>query len=472
MVEKNQNEQFEDEISSTGDIVSEIQGIIMRDIPFTSSYWAEDIAIALLSTVSSNLYFSTKIGRVPTNVWFMAIAQSARGHKSPPINNFLRPIIKQMEIDSGNFNWKLSSPSSFSLEGMTEYLVKNSKGIIINDEMSQLFKAAQGKGYTINLMEFLDKLFDGIVEPRYTRQFKLEEIPSSAYLSLLGATTPVIYRVLDYDSFVSGFGTRFLYELWEPSQEITYSKENLMTIGGETDRIEIYKKYARILSRIFSKEIIKTEPTTGAISAFVKYRQELNDRAIIEEKRKNQDIANYIEKVSIYLFKLASLFALSRQISIVAGSSLKEMSIELCEEDVDRAYKKVIRHIDNFQKVMSSWSYYRNSKPVLINDYSPYKDSILVFLQQAGGIMTVRELAIKLGWVDKNSSKGITEKYNQILNNAIKEKNLKLYESEEVKLFPQELLDRLEIVTVDKNGNAKKKLPFVISTKEFKLSVS
>ena len=153
MENENVNEKIKNEELS--DFVEELQKQIMEDIPYTSPYWAEDIAISLLSTVSSNLQFSTKIGRVPSNVWFMAIAQSARGYKSPPLNYFLRPIIKQMEIDSGNLKWKLSLPSSFSMEGMTEFLTKNSKGIIINDEMSQLFKATQGKGYTVSLMEFL-----------------------------------------------------------------------------------------------------------------------------------------------------------------------------------------------------------------------------------------------------------------------------------------------------------------------------
>lgn len=452
------------------DFVEDLQKQIMKDIPYTSPYWAEDIAISLLSTVSGSLHFSTKIGRVPSNVWFMAIAQSARGYKSPPLNYFLRPIIKQMEIDSGNLNWKLSLPSSFSMEGMTEYLTKNSKGVIINDEMSQLFKATQGKGYTVSLMEFLDKLFDGIVEPRYTRQYKLEELPHGAYVSLVGATTPTIYRVLDYDSFTSGFGMRFLYELWDPTAEISYSKEQLFGVKDEA-RPAIFQQYSKVLSKIFSKELIDAQASPNVLNLFTKYRQELENKAVNEETHHNQEMANYIEKVSLYLFKLAPLFALSRQVELIAESPDKTVILPIEERDVERAYYKIIRHISNFQKVLSNWNSFRNSKPVVISDYSSVYDSIFGYLQQAGGILTLRELAAKMGWVDVHSSAGIASKYNEIMKNAIREKNLQLLGSAKVRELPPKLLEKLNIKTKDKNGASIKKLPYIIALPEYRMEI-
>ena len=450
----------------TSDFVEELQKQIMGDIPYTSSYWAEDIAISLLSTVSSNLQFSTKIGRVTSNVWFMAIAQSARGYKSPPLNYFLRPITKQMEIDSGNLKWRLSLPSSFSMEGMTEFLTKNSKGIIINDEMSQLFKATQGKGYTVSLMEFLDKLFDGIVEPRYTRQYKLEELPDGAYVSLVGATTPTIYHVLDYDTFTSGFGMRFLYELWEPSTEISYSQEQLFGIKNEA-RPELFKKYSILLSGIFEKKNIDAKAEPNVLNLFTKYRQELENKAREEEIKHNQEMANYIEKVSIYLFKLAPLFALSRQIEPISEAKDEAVVLQIEEDDVIRAYSKILRHVDNFQKVLSSWNIYKNSKQVAIQDYTPIYDSIVSFIKEAGGIITIRQLAVKLGWVDAYSSSGINKKYALILRSAIKEKNLKSFENNTAKNLPKSVLDKLGINLVDKNGNPIKNVPNVIAMDDF-----
>lgn len=457
-------EKIDNEMS---DFVEDLQKQIMKDIPYTSPYWAEDIAISLLSTVSGSLHFSTKIGRVPSNVWFMAIAQSARGYKSPPLNYFLRPIIKQMEMDSGNLKWKLSLPSSFSMEGMTEFLTKNNKGIIINDEMSQLFKATQGKGYTVSLMEFLDKLFDGIVEPRYTRQYKLEELPDGAYVSLVGATTPTIYHVLDYDTFTSGFGMRFLYELWEPSTEISYSQEQLFGAKEEERRKEIFEKYSILLSGIFKKKKIDAQAELKVLDLFTKYRQEFENKAREEEIKHNQEIANYIEKVSIYLFKLAPLFALSRQIESISKTKDEEVVLQIEEQDVTRAYNKIIRHIDNFQKVLSSWSLYKNSKPVMIQDYTPTYDSIVSFIKEAGGITTYRDLAIKLGWIGVNSSSGIGQQYAEIMVNAVKEKHLNMFEHDEVKKFSPELLNKLGIKMFDKKGNPIKHYPTVIALDDF-----
>ena len=54
-------EKIDNEMS---DFVEDLQKQIMKDIPYTSPYWAEDIAISLLSTVSGSLHFSTKNNRI------------------------------------------------------------------------------------------------------------------------------------------------------------------------------------------------------------------------------------------------------------------------------------------------------------------------------------------------------------------------------------------------------------------------
>ena len=462
----NNEENIGDSEKSEDDFVKDLQKQIMQDIPFTNSFWAEDIAISLLSAVSGNLQFYTRVGRVPVNTWFMAIAQSSRGYKSPPLNYFLRPIIKKIEQKSGNLKWKILLPSSFSMEGMTEFLAKTSnRGIIVNDEISALFKATQGKGYTISLMEFLDRLFDGIVEPRYTRQYKLDELPDGAYVSLIGATTPTIYHVLDYDTFTSGFGMRFLYELWDPSQEIYY--DVLQLFGSDSGaRESILEKYAVPLSKIYSKDIIKTRVDDVVMVEFAKYRQELEDRASEEERRHNQNLANYIEKVSIYLFKLAPLFALSRNISSVANSQ-KEAVVDISVQDVERAYNKINRHIDNFKQILSNWNIYKNSKAVPISDYTPTYEAMVAFVREAGGAITTRSLAIKMGWLDANSSSGITEKYSEIIRSSIELHYLKKLSPEEIRSLPKETLEKLGISLIDKNGNPVKKLPYVVALPEF-----
>ena len=432
------------------DFVKDLQETIMSDIPFTNKFWCEDIAIGLLSTLSANIEFSTRIGKVPMNIWVMGISQSSRGYKSPPLNNFMRPILKQVEEESSNLEWKLILPSSFSIEGMTEYLSKETnRGIIIHDEISQLFKETQGKGYTISLMDFLDRLFDGVVEPRYTRQYKLEEVNGRVNVSLIGATTPSIYHILDHDTFMSGFGMRFLYELWEPCENISYNTNNLFNLEDSNNRDEILKKYVKPLSNVYSKDRIAIKVDDDVRAHFAKCRDSLEKLAQKEEKNHNQNLANYIEKVSLYLFKLAPLFALSREFYSLPKE--KEIEITVTKEDVDRAYNKVKRHIDNFDLVLRNWNLHKNTKMVEIQNYDAVYDSIITYIKEAGGAISRKSLCIKMGWID-NENLTIRQKYLSIFEILSSQGRIKKLTNEELLSIPKEKWESIGINLLDKNN--------------------
>ncbi len=460
------------------DFVMDLQKQIMMDIPHTNKYWAENIAISLLSSVSGNLEYNTKIGKVPMNTWFMAIAESSRGYKSPPLNYFMREILKIMERDSGNYNWKLLFPSSFSTEGLVEFMAKTStRGVIINDEMSSLFKATQGKGYTVSLMEFLDKLFDGIVEPRYTRQYKLEEVPDGAYVSLIGATTPMIYHTLDYDTFISGFGMRFLYELWEPSKEIEFNNENLF--GENEDRKIILDKYAKQLANIYQLNQINTKMSDEAKIKIVKYRNNLEKLASDMEVARQNHIANYVTKISIYLFKFPSLFALSRNINnidelkITDENNKKNITIQIEKQDVERAYEKILRHIENFKKVLAKWNLDKNKKSVPVMDFTGIYDSIVANIQNSKGQMMRRDnIAVAIGMLNNNSptQEGhlkLQQKDINIFNEAESLGKIRKLTNDELKQIPTELFQKIDVSILDKNKERLKNPPTIYVLPDF-----
>lgn len=455
------------EESTKGDFIKEYQDLILEHIP-TNDGWAEAIAISSLSTACVKIRVLDNIGEVALNTGIIAVAKSSRGWKTPALRYCLYPLLEAMKEASANFERDYQLPSGFSPEGMVEYLDKmTSSGITVIDEISALFKLASGRGagYSVQLMEFINKLLDGQVDPRYTIGRKLEKLKNPPYVCLIGATTPYIYSVLDYGIFSSGFGNRLLYLTYEP-EKVLLDENDLFGNNQENLRIreERIKQYAKVLEKLSTREVLIRVPTnTEASKSIVDYRNRLEERADNEEKNGNTALANYVSKIEIYIFKLAGLHCVSRNINAITNVIDKKQFLDINKEDVEWATERIDKYISNFDSFITNWKVRPIEKaPVSYNlEYDLIVDTIK---NNPDGIATNIEIANKLGWIPYDSKKkGLNEKYLNLLKSAIRLGRIEVIPKGELEKLPDEVLTRHSV-----NLSKKVKAVYRIPTMESK----
>ena len=431
--------------------IEEYKAEILRHIP-THRDWAEAIAVSALATACNDCVVLDNIGEVRLNTGYVAVAKSSRGWKSPAMRYFLIPLLDRMFRLSGNQERYYRLPSEFSPEGMTDFLnTRSNSGISVVDEISALFKLAGGRGnsYTVQMMEYLNKLLDGQVDPRYTIGRELENLEGrSPYFCLIGATTPYIYSVLDWGIFTSGFGNRLLYIIYEP-EKVTFTEEELfgdneLNLRARDDKLD---EYARMLERLSNRRVkIVVKVGTEASKRITDYRNELEDRADKKEQEGNTGLANYISKVSIYIFKLSGLHSISKNIDgLTSRQQVRETTLQIDREDADWAIERVEKYIESFDIFISNWQTKVAEKPPESHRLE-YESVINTIKNNADGLATIWELSEKLGWVPIDGrAKGLSPKYKDLLDSAIALQKIAELSFEEKKALPEDVRARHKI---------------------------
>ncbi len=108
-------------------------------------------------------------------------------------------------------------PPSGSLEGITMYMNWDHPdgtafGSMLKDECSLMFEQLK-KTYSSDFMETFSLMYDGHIEGKVTRSYKLEEV-ENCHVSFFGASTKTFYRKMPIDYFDQGIGNRPFYCLW------------------------------------------------------------------------------------------------------------------------------------------------------------------------------------------------------------------------------------------------------------------
>jgi hypothetical protein len=328
-------------------------------------------------------------------------------------------------------------PSSFSTEGFVEYLVERLKGhpegIIVKDEVTYIFKATSGKQYAVDLIEFLSQLYDGTVQKRYTRKYKLEEVPR-CYVVFIGATTPYLYSVIEPDVFVQGLGNRILYDFWN-GEVTTYTGSELF-YGQEEDmereaKIEAFTKNLAELSQM-KPYFFKPEPDKAA-DMLAKFKAEMDLKAkAIFDKDKYDLRASYFARMGEMAIKLSALHAVSRLWKTLPKSNLE--TVMIMPEDAEWAIGKVERHVKNFEAFLNEWK----SQPTVVKPVSYRWDKeafVNAVKNSPDGIMTQTELLEALGWYK-------CDKFYRIRDTVIDEGKIRRLEEDEIESLPEDVKKR------------------------------
>lgn len=335
--------------------ISEYSNFILEHVP-TTLKWAEANALCLLSIASGpEKYVRMKPGPLRLNVWNLMIGPSGLGHKSLPINSFAIPVLGKLK---DLINVDIIVPVRYSVEGMIEWLSKHSShGGIVRDEFTTLFKELT-KSYLGDNLEFLSELYDGRMQKRFTRGYKLEQV-QSVYISFLSATTPHIYRVMDPEFFIQGTGNRIRIIMFDGKIQKMDSPEDWEYTGphyAQTER-EI-EKFVEILSDVYTSEVNVFALQDEALKKWVEYRSKVFEDA---EKRLQQNqmdlVYTYMVRLPEISLKLAALCRLSNRAKVLKETTFHELVLK--ESDVEYGIKKEEEALRDFKTMLDNWRHFR-----------------------------------------------------------------------------------------------------------------
>jgi len=375
--------------------IEEYSNFLLSNVP-TSSEWAEDLALSVLSTVvGPKMFVSTHVARLRLNVWHIFVGPSGLSYKTIPMRDYVIPTLRKYAEMTGR---DVILPSSFSMEGLIEYMKEgHNEGIIIRDEVSTLFKEVKGaKNYNIDLIEFLSQLYDGTVQKRYTRKAKLEEV-LHCYVVFVGASTPYLYRVLDPDVFVQGLGNRVLFDFWDGGVKTFTGNELFYNPKMDYEREAKIVKFARELAELPTGRTYFLSPEPERASAMLaEFKAKMDKKASLLYKKDPTNLkSSYLARMGELAIKVAGLAAVSRTWKLIPKSKVTE--IPVMPQDVEWAIYKIERHIENFERLLNDWT----TMPVLKRpvSYKLTKEAFINAIKNSpDGIKTQEELLNELGW--------------------------------------------------------------------------
>ena len=350
----------------TKGFIKEYSELILESIP-TSRDWAEAIAMTVESVVLGNVKVTTKIGPLALNIWNLMVGPSGLAYKTTPLIYYVYPTLSEITEMIGK---PVIMPSRFSVEGMIEYVSGgyktekgskkkiwvpgNNEGCIIKDEFTTLFKEAQSKQYLADIMEFMSELFDGAMQKRFTRKTKLEQ-SKKVYISLLAATTPYLFSVMDKNFFIQGTGNRILYTIFEPSKPEEFRADEYFVTGRrEREREAKVSEFAGKLGKIYNSNLRYIYPMDEAGELWVRFKAEKDKIAYKRYKANSQDVVyTYIQRLPIACLKMAALAAVSRGYETIP--SMRGDTLMISEEEMIWAINKTEKHLKYFNLLLEKW---------------------------------------------------------------------------------------------------------------------
>lgn len=322
----------------------------------TGKDWADLCAVtAIASSVDRNTALYTKIGPLRLNIFSINIGPSRFSYKTVALMYCLIPTLYNL---GENLNKRFLLPSRYSMEGLIEYMTEfSSQGCIVRDEFTSQFKDVRNKKYLAEGMEFLSELYDGMLQVRYTKSSKLEEV-TKVYISYIGATTPYVYTIPYFGEFFwQGIGNRFLYVNTAPNEEkiLDFEDDLYSTLYDNSitaDReIETFARRLGVIRENAPKWIgLDFE----AQKKMIDFGKKCSRRGLcLYEKDRTDPKYSYYGECRSFALKLAALHCLSRNEPMY--EDFNENQLMVIEKDVEWAINKVNVHIKHFEDIMADW---------------------------------------------------------------------------------------------------------------------
>jgi len=333
------------------DFVTEYADFITEYIP-TPREWAEGIACALLGVaLGPERKVYTRIGGLGMNTFWLIVGPSGLAYKTVPLKYFAIPTLAAL---TKRVNYPCIMPARFSLEGLIGYMAEGrARGCIVRDEFTALLKSAR-REYLQEILEFVSELYDGVLQKRYTKSYRLEQAVD-VFICLLSTTTPYLFRIMKPEFFIQGTGNRFLFVWVEEVKAKTTTGEELFPDWARIEeRDRRIEEFADVLAGVWKSNINYLVPDRDASELLASYRNQLEVKAVGLYRKDMYDVMHsYVHRLFEYAVKLSGLKAASRSVIAMAKTTLNEMLIG--ESDVRWAINKVNEHFGQFERMVEVW---------------------------------------------------------------------------------------------------------------------
>jgi hypothetical protein len=249
-------------------------------------------------------------------------------------------------------------PTRFSVEGLIEWFAKYcQQGGLIRDEFTSVFKETT-KAYLGDNLEFLSELYDGMMQKRFTKSYKLEQVVK-VYVVLLTATTPYLYKVMKPEFFVQGTGNRIRIEMFDgnvPKMDKSEDWEYNFSNSDETE--SCITKNAEKLVSLFKTNITRLGLFEKPLEQWVEYRTKINEEAKSRYEKDPMDLNyTYMVRLPEICVKLAGLHFFSRRIDLISLSGVPSDGV-LEEQDIEYGIKKENESFMDFKRMLAEWRKY------------------------------------------------------------------------------------------------------------------
>lgn len=358
-------------------------------------YWARGASTALVSSALYNAYTYDEMGPVRPNLFFVYIARSGFGIKSPAIDMIRDITIKFQKslivgkFTTAGFTQRVIGRTITEPNGTIREVPPNPNAFILRDEISKLTKEANITNYS-EIPEFLSECWNGWIESNHTRTYGFEE-GKRVYVSMLTAGTEYFLSLLDQSYFVQGLGNRPYYVREDPPPPVKKDPDTFFSSGAERRDAFIDEMVKQLNSLT---PIKKAELDKEARDSWAEYEFKLKTDA----QQSGSLQACYLQKTPLNCLKLSMVYAASRL--DFAGEVLHVRGDDMRQSITDsNVYLRMFGEVvEWWQKLRREGQIERASVPSLYNINTVAKAA-----EELGGIFTVGDIMRVASLPNRNS---------------------------------------------------------------------
>ena len=434
--------------------------------------WAENLSCALIGLmIGKNRYIKDQLGEIRANIISIMIGASRLANKTIPLKKarkiakalvaeLNKEILRQNGYTPEKFAEAKKSlskagrktkesidlkqeiedtesqllhyilPETFSTEGLLNVLSKdeNKVGILFSDEFTSLVKGAKNKDYMETLFETFSRMYDNELESEATISRGFQDA-GTIHVSIVSATTPYLFKVLDDGFFEQGTGNRILWIIGQDLEEIDVEKEmekafEFYYSEGETE--ELLAKEKEILHHLmkiesFPKGIVQPDFAGGA--KLFRHMKESRNKAIQILKQSGSDNPepSLIGGLNLNAHKLALIHCFGRCVMSDNTDTMERPEITL--EDAEWAIAKTEKHYEHYKKLLDLAFEHRALGGY--NNYSKEVDHILRLIDRKGGRLSKTDFTNNCKWAHRQ--KVIDLMFEGHIINVIQERGTTFY---------------------------------------------
>jgi len=332
-------------------IIGEIETFLLNRFNF-NPMWARALATTLVSAAIPKMTINDEMGEVKGNLYFVYIAKSGLGFKTPSIN-FLRKFLIA-------YNRNVISVSKFTPEGYTEWVGGTSQklssdgketrkavqphpvNVIVRDEASVILGENKFSPHLATQKEYISKLWDGWIEGYYTRKMQFEgNLP--VYVSLCACSSEYFYDLLDEDFFTQGTGNRILWITQEMVEPKKINPIRFFFNGEKDDELEVL--IDSVIGKLRRLEATANAFITGdAAKLWTDFQHEYMIKASHSEGRAGA----YCVKLPLNALKLAINYSSS-------CLHIENNNLFITKEDMKQAIEDVRKYEAMWRETMKQW---------------------------------------------------------------------------------------------------------------------